>query len=1200
MSSVTIKVLNSEASFSHPKDRYALLLETVNGVVFTRREIDIISCVLSGKTAKKIALFLAVSPKTVANHIRNIMSKLQCHSQVGIIEFIENSNEFYLIKKHYSNLLIDNLFDQLLKQIAGSHYKAFPMCQLVYPLPQKKSTFFDQLRRDVELAGVQLSLKSETIAVDNATPQPPQDPQDILLSIVSLNREDYPHYYFLVLALLQTLLGDTTLEKHILQFKQQFAKFSEAENPSASVIPAEPSSATSETDKLLTVGTFFQRSFSKTVKHPPIVLGVLVMIVVITLGFGVYQDKFIQHFNWKNLHFVLKLPQDLVISELPLPHEVTFLKRPLMMKEIDNKLNAEGSLQTAVLVGMGGAGKTTLARYYARQQKNKVIWEINAETKESLMNSFKDLAHALSKTEACRNELAELQAIKDSKERENQLICFVKKRLKLNSDWLLIYDNVEGFNIISDYFPHNPESWGAGKIIITTRDGNIKNNSHMNAHNIIYVNELLENEKIALFTSIIDGVSQQKLDLTRREKIEKFLKELCPFPLDISTAAYYIKDTLISYNEYLDRIKASNIDFEKAATTFLKENSTYTKTRYGVINLTLKKIIETHKDFKELLLLMSLVDSQSIPKALLETYKDKAIVEQFIHALRKHSLITSEENGSHFSIHRSVQEMSLNFLKEILNLEKGNPPLQKAVDTLEAYIVDVVNKEDLLRMKGLSVHCERILNHKNLLTNSMLGSIESKLGVIYFYLLGDATKAKQHLEKSLKVLNKHDEENYIKRAWALEYLGRVYVDLDNNEDAKNLLEQSISIYRKHSENNIDMARSLRHLGVVCRSLGDYERVKQLLEQSLELYRKQPRENYKGIAWVLAYLGITYRDLGDYAKSKQFFEQSLDIYNENPVENYHRISWALAWLGIVYKESGQYEKATEFLEKSLVIKTKHFSENHLNLAWVYGELANANELLGLYDKAKMFFEKSLFILRKYPNHYLDIACVLEDVGSFYRKLGDYEKAKEALQESVTLKRAHARNHLWSATVIAEFGMLYRDLGDYEKAKQLIEQSILIYQKNPSKNPIWMARTKGYLGIVYRDLGVYEKAEELLKENLSFHEEYYGKNHIETAIVLRNLAELYLLRGQIELAEDLIQQSSEIFQNSKHPERFQNFEVLSELGLKKSIDNDKQKIQNSRKQSIAYLKEALGIVKMYFPENSSHANRIRAKLTDLQIN
>jgi hypothetical protein len=100
---------------------------------------------------------------------------------------------------------------------------------------------------------------------------------------------------------------------------------------------------------------------------------------------------------------------------------------------------------------MGGVGKTTLARYYAHLCNYPIVWEINAETRESLLNSFNDFALALAQTKEQKNALELIQGSQNAEYKEKQLLCFVKNCLKQYATWLLLYDNVENFTAIKPY-----------------------------------------------------------------------------------------------------------------------------------------------------------------------------------------------------------------------------------------------------------------------------------------------------------------------------------------------------------------------------------------------------------------------------------------------------------------------------------------------------------------------------------------------------------------------------------------------------------------------------------------------------------------------------------------------------------------------------------------------------------------------------
>ena len=86
------------------EDIYSSYLQTINAIRFSRREIDVVACLLKRRSTKKIASILGMSPKTVATHLRNIMLKLEVNSRDSIIDFFENSDRIEILTKYYEGL----------------------------------------------------------------------------------------------------------------------------------------------------------------------------------------------------------------------------------------------------------------------------------------------------------------------------------------------------------------------------------------------------------------------------------------------------------------------------------------------------------------------------------------------------------------------------------------------------------------------------------------------------------------------------------------------------------------------------------------------------------------------------------------------------------------------------------------------------------------------------------------------------------------------------------------------------------------------------------------------------------------------------------------------------------------------------------------------------------------------------------------
>jgi tetratricopeptide (TPR) repeat protein len=1100
-----------------PQDIYNQDLAVINEIKFTRRQIDVIAFIVNGRSTKKIASFLTISPKTIDIHIHNIMLKLNCHSRENIIDFIEKSGKFSITRQYYLSSLIKTAFEDKLKEISQLVEKKAPVCMVVSYSQNKQnrqSILMRCLREYLHLAGITVSFKSlkqyESLAprFNNAPTHTLFIVKDIQklypekggtsfplfeliqntkqrlalppnsFSFLLLNRDsslnvpkaiadigyvefrESENYYFLILTLLKRICSALDFDKIISEFTKDCSLIDSASDKISLHTWPKVQKVLQKTVVYNVMKYFFKIKKRHALFH---LLSFVFLICLFCTLFLI--------FNNNAPH---KVMTQLIRSDLITPFEGTMLDRPELLSKIEESFKGTPTLKTIALVGIAGAGKTTLARQYARKQKEPVvIWEVNAETREALVNSFENLAQALSTTEEDQRTLRGLQEIKNSKKREEKILQFVKDHLKLHKDWILIYDNVELFPDFQKQFPQDDGAWGQGKVLITTRDRNIQNMRTIAA--VIEVNELTFPEKRALFMKILNHGISHSYPPHQTEELNTFLKFIPPFPLDISVAAYYIKSTQITYKKYLKQLSEYKKDFINAQENILKGVNDYPNVRYSIITLSLDRLIEQHTDFPYLLLLISLIDSQNIPRNLLEICMNEVSVDSFIFNLTKYSLITSHSSttypwGTTFSIHRSTQDISLAHLRKRLALKFDNPLIQRIAQNLESYVKQLMEKEDLSQLRLLTTHYEAFLNHPQLLTEEMKGSLLSDLGGMYLSL-GNYTKAKQLLKNALTQLNKtninnHKVQNYAKIAQTLAYLGDLDGDLGYYETAKDFLEQSLLIYERHLPTNYEgTAWALTYLGNVYRDLGEPQKAKELLEKSLHLYKTCLPENHAGNARASAYLGIVYIILGDYEKAKNILEQSLHIYKTCFSKNHVGVAWVLAHLGNAYGELGSYEKARQLLEQSIVLYKEHFPEDHIKVGWALSYLGDVYRIIGDYEKAKKTLEQSMVIYKKHlPENHVVIAAILVYLSDVHKDLGEYEKARDLLEQSLVIDEKYfPKNHPKTAWVLAHLGDIYRIMGNFEKAGSLLEKSLTSYRQHFSEDHsevVWVLERLGY--------------------------------------------------------------------------------------------------------------------------------------------
>jgi len=1147
-----------------------IYLKPVKGIKFTPKEIDVIACLLGGRSPKTIAPFLSVNPRTVETHLRNIMNKIGGNSRHEIRDFIEKSEQFSGIRVHYLHLLTHVSFETCLNEISGLVGKTKPSCLILTPNKKgEKAELSQRLARDLTRAGIKIVLRK---SFDTNVTAEEKSQTDYAISIaVKIDQNEmktelclYDHsknltsisqssptrielrtnesLYYTIFAVLKIILPTLNIEQVIAKFKKHDE---EIQTTPQSGLLEETQQPTLNDPSLPKLSTLARTRLKKLGLFGTACIIFISSLFFILKGTTSYKDRAIQ--------------PDLVI-----PPKAFLLQRATLLDQIKNQFKNSNEIQTVVLVGLGGAGKTTLARQYANLYGGKVNWEINAEKHESLVSSFENLTEALAATAEEKSELKELQHTQDQRKRDYKLLLLVKKLLFKNSGWLLIYDNVDSFPDISKFFPHDVKIWGEGKIIITTRDGNIGNNIHIPPDKIIHVGALTPAEQNELFRNILMLGLKDDLETKQTDQVNDLLQGIPPFPLDISIAAKYIKNTKIPIDRYLTFLKTHDNLQESS----LKIISGHEKTRLGIVKVSLDTVLKESPIFKDLLLLVSLVNSQDIPRDLIVHFKEEALADQFLFHLKKHSLVldkptTQKTTVPCFSIHRSTQEAIVTYLLSSLKLEKDQKNIQSVVSFLCKYMSHLTENDDIAHIKYMTAHVETLLKHSDLLDAAMTAEVANHLAYMYVYL-------------------------------------------GSYERAKLLYSQSIAFYQQfYGDNHIKTALSKRGLGIASRSYGEYETSKDLLEAAYAVVERQYGPNHPETITTILHLGNAYRAVRNYKKSKDLLERGLIFFQKNNEGlNKGKIAWTLVHLGKTYKRLRHYSQSLECLEKASRIYKELYGDNNIYSAFPLGTLGSVHGKLGYYDKALLYLSRAQKIYKEYyGNQHIELAIIMVDLGTVFQKLGYYSKALEFFKAGYEIYKNHfGTDHIEACWSIIHLGNIYRLTGELLKAKELIEIGSRKYIEKYGTNHPSTCWALLNLAHVYNDLGHYDQAKNLYQEVLDCYQECFGKEHFEVAQVMRALGEAYLNEGNLEKAEDFLINALEISKKTQNPETCFILETIAGLNLRKAAEafkhNKTNEVNQFRNNALQYLNDALKTAGISFSQDSAHVQRLMNKLNFLQ--
>lgn len=769
-------------------------------------------------------------------------------------------------------------------------------------------------------------------------------------------------------------------------------------------------------------------------------------------------------------------------SDFCVPLESQSLQRAFVLKQIQLCFKKNRQIECVALVGIGGAGKTTLARQYAKQQNCPLVWEINAENHSVLVDAIAQLSHNLSKTSEEKNELECLQRNNTNQAYEEKLIHIMKQKLKRLKNWFLIFDNVESLAVIQKFLPSDSRTCGSGKILITTRNNNIADNTYVQVNNAIFVPPLSEEEKKELFFKL-KGPS-----IHDKKKFISFLKTLPPFPLDIVLASTYLKNTggFGDQSQKLYRLEEKQ------------------KIRFHLIDRTVQNLIARYPASLPILLFLTQIGGEEIPKELLWFFeRSRAHLNAIITELAKQSLITYGFNKNKttdvFYVHRSTQNNILMSLMQKFGKQNLTPHIKSLIRACENHCLTLRKRSDIAALNNLAYHL-KILNTNNSLLNAwQTKSIQSLLGSIYVDL-GYYRLASNLLENSKNYFQEHDKTGkHHETRYTLCYLGIAEKEMRNHPYAFHLLETAKNQCKKHHVDVSDYYFNLMQLhSCHARAFEEKEKVELLNMKKIIIDCIMVLEKDSPLDLNLA---MAYQELG------------------------------MAYLFIDKK----YEQAEHCLRKSIISYQKIYGRESIKLitveTWLsillrfQGKYKEALEILATIDKKPQFIAQQNGITK---------AHILIAIGENYRKLGQMKKAEYYFSEGMRLYE-HEKNDLmkyWGANFLAKF---YMETARVEEAMAILERSLKEHQNVLGPKNFKIAWVSHLLAVCHMKRKNYAQAEHFFKDSLEIYENFYGRYHHVYGLVLKDYGLLCALRGNPHKGIVLIKNAEKIFIALNHPAR-----------------------------------------------------------------
>ncbi|MBM7773504.1 tetratricopeptide (TPR) repeat protein [Actinokineospora baliensis] len=274
-----------------------------------------------------------------------------------------------------------------------------------------------------------------------------------------------------------------------------------------------------------------------------------------------------------------------------------------------------------VLTGMGGVGKSSLARAYAEQHLDDygVVWWIHAEDKAALDRQYRDLLDLV-------RPASEATLVRNPVHAVNTWLSDYKR------PWLLILDNVPSTAALNGLYPAR----GNGHVLVTSQAGRWPKPDTV--HHIV---PLPHAAAVELLTTTSED--------TDAEAAAELADELGGLPLALTQAAAFAATNGIALATYLRFYRDRSADLQAD-----NQPDDYPHTVATTWLLAIERLSPLAR---EVLDTIAYLAPDAIPVTVLHPLADELALVRAIGELRSHSLITRGPEAT-ISVHRLIQSVT--------------------------------------------------------------------------------------------------------------------------------------------------------------------------------------------------------------------------------------------------------------------------------------------------------------------------------------------------------------------------------------------------------------------------------------------------------------------------------------------------------------------------------------------------------------
>jgi tetratricopeptide (TPR) repeat protein len=376
-------------------------------------------------------------------------------------------------------------------------------------------------------------------------------------------------------------------------------------------------------------------------------------------------------------------------------------------------------------------------------------------------------------------------------------------------------------------------------------------------------------------------------------------------------------------------------------------------------------------------------------------------------------------------------------------------------------------------------------------TSPEIACLQNRLGFVLLPL-NELDYAKNILEKALRSDTKNFGKDHPTTTMHINNLALIYREQGDLKTARKMLERAA----QNDERNLGpmhnhTALRYHNLGLILCELGDYKAAQKMVEHVIKIRLKTFGLIHPSTARAYGTLARILREQGKTDDARSLIRKAIRSDEQYYGKGHPAITGFYHTLGIYLYDEMKFTEAEKLLEKVVIATEQVYGQANRKTAIAYNDLALVLSGKKNHKAAKSLFEKALHIHETYlPDDLEEIATVARNLALVLSDMGDNKTAVVTLKKAIRFyEKTRGPHHDFTILAYADLAAIYVELDNYRSALPLQEKVVRWAEKNLHKNDLQLAIYRYNLGVTCFELDNHDRSRDLINKAVLIYKKHY---------------------------------------------------------------------------------------------------------------